>query len=181
MKRHLACIAVLAALTTSGVKGEESSWIFRPSYFSHTPETGQRVVQYQPEEPVIVRCDPTYQESGFSYSHSSVQVGQNEDHLHIVQTWGRGDAIRPYGEWEYPYRAGATPYGPWTNSQGAWGYPQGPWGLRPNPWQNPYGPGPSPRTPWASWGGQQASGFMAPPGPALPGPSAWAPPPARSL
>jgi hypothetical protein len=49
-----------------------------------------------------------------------------------VQTWGQGTAIRPYGEWEYPYRAGATPYGPWGN-------PQGPWTLPFDSWQNPYG------------------------------------------
>jgi len=54
------------------------------------------------------------------------------DRLHVVETWGAGDAIRPYGEWLFPYRAGATPYGPWGN-------PQGPWTMPFDSWVNPYG------------------------------------------
>ncbi len=102
--------------------------MFRPGYYTHSPETGQRVAQYEPERPSYVSVDPTYQESG--YRHELIQAGN--DWLNIVQTWGQGTAIRPYGEWEYPYRAGATPFGPWGN-------PQGPWTLPFDSWQNPYG------------------------------------------
>ena len=145
------------------------SWIFRPGYYTHSPVTGQRVAQYEPEQPSIVPTDPTYQESG--YRHQLVQAGN--DRLNIVQTWGAGTAIRPYGEWEYPYRAGATPFGPWGN-------PQGPWTLPFDSWQNPYGlnrlpygygqrrgSGYSGRRPWGLAGRTAAAACTGPPPPAL--------------
>ena len=112
---------------------EETSWIFRPSYFSHDLDSNQRVAQYEPERTTYYRDDPTYMESGYRhYEYEIHGPGGAADHLHVVQTWGLGDLIRPYGEWEYPYRAGATPYGPWGNSQG-------PWTLPFDSWVNPYG------------------------------------------
>ncbi len=112
---------------------EESSWIFQPSYFSHDPDTGKRVDQYESEPTSYYRDDPTYLESGYRhYQYEIVGPGGSADRLHVVQTWGLGDLIRPYGEWEFPYRAGATPYGPWGN-------PQGPWTMPFDSWQNPYG------------------------------------------
>jgi hypothetical protein len=147
MRWHLAvlgCLTILAAITTARAgcdcqvavcrsDQEETSWIFRPSYFSHDPDTGQRVAQYEPERTSYYRDDPTYMESGYRhYEYEIYGPGGAADHLHVVQTWGLGDLIRPYGEWEYPYRAGATPYGPWGN-------PQGPWTLPFDSWVNPYG------------------------------------------
>jgi hypothetical protein len=121
---------------------EGSSWIFEPSYFSHDPKTGERVVQYAPLPSVYRTVDPTYRESGFHYTEQFLRgIGSSFDALHMVQTWGQGDQIRPYGEWQYPYRAGATPYGPWGN-------PQGPWTLPFDSWQNPYGLGRLPNPPW---------------------------------
>jgi hypothetical protein len=126
------------------------------------------VNQYQPEQTPIARTDPTYQESGYRHNHVAIRAGGGEDHLHVVQTWGQGESIRPYGEWEYPFRAGATPFGPWGN-------PQGPWTLPFDSWQNPYGLGqlpylsspygPSMHNPGMggpttqSYGGPAASGF----------------------
>ncbi len=146
MKWHLAVlmsIPALAALTSARAgcdcpmifcsDQEETSWIFRPSYFSHDPDTGKRVDQYEPEQISYYRDDPTYMESGYRhYDYEIYGPGGAADHLHVVQTWGLGELIRPYGEWEFPYRAGATPYGPWGN-------PQGPWTLPFDSWQNPYG------------------------------------------
>jgi hypothetical protein len=131
MKRHLVLVTALAALAPA-CAAAAGSWIFQPSYYSHSPETGERVAQYRLEDPAIARVDPTYQESGYRHVETSLRVGNSADHSHIVQTWGQGDNIRPYGEWEFPYRAGATPYGPWGN-------PQGPWTLPFDSWQNPYG------------------------------------------
>lgn len=187
MRHNIALVTVLFALMPSAAKAEESSWIFQPSYYSHSPVTGQRVVQYQPEQPAFVPYDPTYQQSGYRHDHTSIHVGNSQDDLHIVQTWGQ--PVRPYGEWEYPFRAGATPFGPWGN-------PQGPWTLPFDSWQNPYGlgryygspwgasPMPYPRTyagpqmsPLAGPGtrGQQPvpapSVVPAPPQPAVPGPT----------
>ena len=108
------------------------SWVFRPSWFSHAHQTGERVVQYQPPPPGIVPTDPTYQESGYRHKRSGLAVRGSFDYRHVVETWGAGEFIRPYGEWLYPFRPGATPFGPWGN-------PQGPWTLPFQSWQNPYG------------------------------------------
>ncbi len=148
MKWQLAIILVLSPLAaTKGsqvncemsipivlcAEDEEPSWIFRPSYFSDDPQTGQRVTQYAQETTPYRRDDPTYLESGYRHQQQMlIGPGGSADRLHIVQTWGMGEQIRPYGEWEFPYRAGATPYGPWGN-------PQGPWTLPFDSWVNPYG------------------------------------------
>jgi hypothetical protein len=118
---------------------EGPDWIFLPSLYTHDPGTGRRVTQYQPIPPVYLPFDPTYQESGFHYTQQILRGPHGSvDALHMVQSWGEGYQIRPYGEWEYPYRAGATPYGPWGN-------PQGPWTLPFDSWQNPFAVG---RLPW---------------------------------
>jgi len=132
------------ACVSSPCEGDDegASWIFEPSYYSHDPETGQRVTQYSPLPNVYAPEDPTYQESGFHYTQEILRGPNGSvDGYHLIQSWGRGDQIRPYGEWEYPYRAGATPYGPWGN-------PQGPWTLPFDSWQNPYGLGRLPNPPW---------------------------------
>jgi hypothetical protein len=128
MRLHHAIPFVLVVFLASTAAASEVSWMFQPGYFTHSPTSGQRVAQYEPEQPSYVNVDPTYQESG--YRHQLIYVGT--DVLNLVQTWGQGTAIRPYGEWEFPYRAGATPYGPWGN-------PQGPWTLPFDSWVNPYG------------------------------------------
>ncbi len=138
MRIHLTICSVLSVFVSNSAFVSAESWIFRPSYFTHSQASGERVAQYQPEAPAILRCDPTYQESG--YSHREFNLG--DDHQHIVQTWGEGAAIRPYGEWEYPFRAGATPFGPWGN-------PQGPWTTPFDSWQNPYGLSRQPNGPFS--------------------------------
>jgi hypothetical protein len=128
------------------LEGDEgASWIFRPSYFSHDPDTGKRVVQYAQTPKVYLPYDPTYRESGFHYTQQILRGPYGSvDALHLIQSWGEADQIRPYGEWQFPYRAGATPYGPWGN-------PQGPWTLPFDSWQNPYGLGRLPNPPWPVW------------------------------
>jgi hypothetical protein len=146
MRWHLAVLAVLSIFSVIATawadsdvpvilcsEEDDSSWLFQSSYFTHDPDTSKRVAQYVAEPTSYARDDPTYLESG--YRHNQIMIlGANgtADREHIVQTWGRGELIRPYGEWEFPYRAGATPYGPWGN-------PQGPWTLPFDSWQNPYG------------------------------------------
>jgi hypothetical protein len=160
MRRHHAIVFVLSTFFVPAAQASDVSWMFRPGYYTHSPITGQRVAQYEPERPSIIPTDPTYQESG--YRHTYVQLGQ--DHLNIVQTWGAGTAIRPYGEWDRPYRPGATPYGPWYYPSGPrtapypyWQdqsgqFPSGqnhngpnrpPYNYNPSPYAtSPYGPGP---------------------------------------
>ena len=135
------CILTLLLSLVAGdiARGD---WIFRPSYFTHNPTNGERVTQFAPEKAPVVAVDPTYQQSGYRHVRGALEVGGSFDYDHIVETWGRGDSIRPYGEWEYPFREGATPFGPWGN-------PRGPWSLPYSPWFNPYGYAIPPRgMPW---------------------------------
>jgi len=183
MRRHLvvaialpAFVLVLAAADHScGAVPAAESWLFEPSTFSHDPATGARVNQYAPNKPSYVRSDGTYLESGYRHVQFSLRAGGSADRLHVVQTWGAGEAIRPYGEWQFPFRAGATPYGPWGN-------PQGPWTMPFDSWVNPYGQwnrfpylpwgpgdsqpqGPGYRPPWGSGNSQpQTPGYGAPHG-----------------
>ncbi len=111
----------------------EASWIFRPSYYSHDPQTGQRVAQYAQPAPSYSRVGTeNYLQSVYRHNRITLWAGDSVENTHMVETWGQGDRIRPYGEWLFPYRAGATPYGPWGN-------PQGPWTLPFDSWTNPYG------------------------------------------
>jgi hypothetical protein len=146
MIRHLAIVLALWVLTSATIarastdypvvfcdEPEESSWIFHASYFSHDPQSGERVAQYAESPTSYLRDDPTYLESGYVHNQDFIfGADGSANRMHVVQTWGKGELIRPYGEWAFPYRAGATPYGPWGN-------PQGPWTMPFDSWQNPYG------------------------------------------
>jgi len=121
------CFAAPAAVDSA------DSWVFRQSRYSHDPATGRRVNQFAPKAPSLVAVDPNYLQSGYRHKRSTLRGADGSaDRLHVVETWGAGDSIRPYGEWLFPYRAGATPYGPWGN-------PQGPWTAPFDSWVNPYG------------------------------------------
>jgi hypothetical protein len=167
MRRHLELSLLILAAIPPALTGMvaaapqragagERSWVFRPTQNTHAPATGQRVAQYAKEEAKQVRFDPTYQQSGYRHSRSGFAFGGIYDYMHIVETWGQGESIRPYGEWLFPYRAGATPYGPWGNPQGPWTTPFG-------AWSNPYGLG---RLPWGERGHPH---YPMGPGPGLPG------------
>jgi hypothetical protein len=144
MRRHLAFVIAAAAITPAfAAPAKAETWLFKPTTFSHDPATGARVNQYAPKKPAYVVADETYLQSGYRHMRFSLRAGGSADRLHVVQTWGAGEAIRPYGEWQYPFRAGATPYGPWGN-------PQGPWTMPFDSWVNPYGQWN--RVPYAPWG-----------------------------
>ena len=133
MKRHLVSpIVSTAVVLIATAAASAESWLFLPSTFTHDPTTGARVNQYAPKEPAIVQIDGTYLQSGYRHMRFGIRAGDSADRLHVVQTWGAGEAIRPYGEWQFPFRAGATPYGPWGN-------PGGPWTMPFDSWVNPYG------------------------------------------
>ena len=172
MRRHLVLAVILMAAGSAYAAATES-WVFRASYYSHDPATGNRVNQFAAEKPAYVRTDPTYQESVYRQSRTGFEVRGSYDYMHTVETWGQGENIRPYGEWLYPYRAGATPYGPWGNPQGPWTTPFG-------SWVNPYGLGRLPNPPLGPMATpyvvpavpQQGPGFANPvmPAPAVPAP-----------
>jgi len=87
---------------------EYRSTLFARSYFTHAPHSDQRVVQYAPHAPAY-RTEGYYERSAMRYTQSTIGKGSNADRLNVVETWGRGAEIRPYGEWERPYRRGAQP------------------------------------------------------------------------
>jgi hypothetical protein len=133
MRQHLlVAIAAVSIASATAAVARADGWLFKPSTYSHDPVTGARVDQYATKEPSYARADGGYLESGYRHTQYSLRAGGTADRLHVVQTWGKGESIRPYGEWQYPFRAGATPYGPWGN-------PQGPWTTPFDSWVNPYG------------------------------------------
>ncbi len=145
MRRHLVTLAAAVAVVAATTITAEAAWIFSPSHYSHDPATGQRVVQYAKAATPFATVDPSYELSVYRHNHMAIRVGNSSDHLHVVETWGKGDSIRPYGEWLYPFREGATPFGPWGNPQGPWTDPFG-------AWANPYGLGRLRNPPWPSYG-----------------------------
>jgi hypothetical protein len=144
MRRHLLISAAALAILLASAP-VEAQWIFHASTYSHDPASGQRVIQYAKAETPFFRVDPSYQQSMYRHNQSTLRAGNSVDHMHIVETWGEGENIRPYGEWLRPFREGATPFGPWGNPQGPWTDPFG-------SWVNPYGLGRLPYPPWPYFG-----------------------------
>jgi len=155
MRRHLLVALLLPPVLAAAA---HASWAFRPSYYSHSPTTGERVNRYAEPAPSYSRVGgENYLQSGYWHNHISIQAGYGADNMHTVETWGEGQWLRPYGEWQFPYRAGATPYGPWGN-------PQGPWTMPFDSWNNPYGlmqhyPNPYPNYPPYPMGSPMAPGY----------------------
>ena len=98
----------MSALAVQQEPDEYRSTLFDRSHFTHAPRTDLRVVQYMPEQPAY-RTEGYYERSAMRYNQSTIGHGRNADRMNIVETWGRGAEIRPYGEWERPYRRGAQP------------------------------------------------------------------------
>ena len=156
-------------LALSAASAFAADWVAAPSYFTHEPETGARVAQYAQHQPVFYVFDPTYVRSGYHHTRSTIRVGQTFDHLHLVEEWGR--PVRPYGEWQFPYRPYSVPYplwgppfagltivSPWHlyGGYGSGGYPGaggGAGSAPPYPGAGGYGaPSTPPPTPWSGWG-----------------------------
>jgi len=153
MKRHLALLILSAVVAAALAAEARAGWIFLPSKYSHDPATGRRVRQYAPKKPAYANVDPNYMRSGYSHKRVTLRGADGSvDRLHLVETWGAGESIRPYGEWQFPYRAGATPYGPWGNPSGPWTSPYG-------SWVNPYGLGKLPNPPWPHYPSYPYSGY----------------------
>lgn len=134
-----ACLASLG-LFVGPSSAPASDWMLYPSYYTHDPATGQRVAQYAAKTPAMVRSYPGAMQSGYRHTQSTLRVGPQADYLHVVQEWGR--PVRPYGEWQFPYRPYSVPYwqwgSPWAGAviaPGWWGYPM------PNPYGVPRGGG----------------------------------------
>lgn len=112
-----------------------ADWITAPSYYTHDPQSGRRVDQYTPIGPVYTFARTDFMRSGYRHTQSVIQAGQSADYMHIVEEWGR--PVRPYGEWQFPFRPYSVPYPLWGPPFGGLGGGNG-WG---NGWGSP-GPGP---------------------------------------
>lgn len=138
---------VFAAVTVTSSYGQE--WLTAPSFYSHSPETGDRVAQYAPDPTVEKPYDPSYLRSGYRQFQSTIRAGRSVDNYHIVEEWGR--PVRPYGEWLHPFRPYSVPYQ-------LWGAPYQ--GLGPT-FNNNFGPIP---TPFGGAGVAPAGGYGPGPG-----------------
>jgi hypothetical protein len=157
----------LAFVALSAFTADAADWIFAPSTYSHDPESGQRIAQYAPIPPVYTAPRSGYVESGYRHFRSSIRGAYGSaDHLHLVEEWGR--PVRPYGEWQYPYRPGSVPYSLWGPPYAGmynnwWGYPW--WG----PFRGGAGPGGSGGGPGGPGGGPGSPGGGFPGWPGGPG------------
>ena len=104
-----AYFAFLLSVTTSVTTA--SDWLTLPSTYSHDVVTGQRVNQFAAIDPPTAPTVANFKTSGFTYSRSRLSYGGSNDNYHRVETWG--DPVRPYGEWERPFRPGSVPYSLW--------------------------------------------------------------------
>ena len=91
-------------------------WITAPSYFTHDPTTGERVTQYAPIAPVYRAQN---QSSVYHHTRSALQVGDSLDIYHRVDAFGGN--VRPYGEWQFPFRPYSVPYPYWGTPYGGLG------------------------------------------------------------
>ncbi len=105
-----------------------ADWLTAPSYYTHDWSTGERVSQYCQIGPYYYLCRPDYLKSGYRQYRSTIDLGNSSDNMHIVEQWGA--PVRPYEEWQYPFRPFSVPYGAWGPPYGGLGgggglYPYG--------------------------------------------------------
>jgi hypothetical protein len=137
--RHLFPALLGIAIFLASSYAYSANWLTAPSYYTHDPQSGERVQQYTPIGPFYVQHQNAVVRSGFRHTRSSLQVGRSADHLHIVEQWG--PPVQPYGEWRFPYRPYSVPYGLWGppfagtgwGGGGAFVDPFGPGAVRPWP------------------------------------------------
>ncbi|WP_052031883.1 hypothetical protein [Novipirellula maiorica] len=109
-----------------------ADWLTLPGKFSHDPVTAQRVEQFQPPATPAVAEVANFRTSGYTHVRSRLNYAQSSDNYHRVETWG--DPVRPYGEWQRPFRPYSVPYA-------AWGAPFAGLNITPYGYGLPYGNG----------------------------------------
>lgn len=128
MNHYIALIALAMGMLQHSA-ANATDWIFSQSYFSHNPETGRRLTQYAPTPPVLIQLPLDYVRSGYRNTESRIQVAGSADRLHITEEWGR--PVRPYGEWQFPYRPFSVPYDLWGSPYPGYSYGPRQGGLGP--------------------------------------------------
>ncbi len=106
------CVAIFfVVLAMPGQAASQvQDWMTASSYFTHEEATGQRVNQYAPSPVVPHTPDPFM--SVYRQQRSSMSFRGSSDHYHKVYQFG--DVVRPYGEWERPFRPFSVPYSDWA-------------------------------------------------------------------
>jgi len=104
-------ILLVAVACGVGAPAAAADWIFAPSTFTHDPQTGDRLGKVAEPPPQIVYPTGDFVRSGYRQNRSTIRTPLGADNLHIVEEWGR--PVRPYGEWQYPYRPFSVPYSQW--------------------------------------------------------------------
>jgi hypothetical protein len=120
-------VAVMFGLYCGPSPSGAADWIVSKSYYTHDPQTAERVNQYSPIGPFYIFPREDFQESGYHHYQSSIRVSGSQDNYHIVREYGR--PVRPYGEWQHPYRPYSVPYSQWGPPFGGLGGVRGPGGI----------------------------------------------------
>ena len=105
----LALVVMAVGLGWHCTSASAQSWITAPSYYTHDPQSGRRVDQYQQNDRVV--HTPSTTRSLYRHRRSTLQVGDSIDIYHSVEQYG--NPVRPYGEWRFPYRPFSVPYPQW--------------------------------------------------------------------
>ena len=82
-----------------------------PSTYTHDPTSGSRVPQYAPTPRPASNEVSNFKTSGYTNTRSSLNFAGSSDNYHRVESWGA--PVRPYGEWQFPYRPFSSPYPNW--------------------------------------------------------------------
>jgi len=154
MYRVVLTTAIFASWTMTASASGPDTWMFRRGYFTHRPDTGQRVAQYVP----LPLVEPLPDSRPFASGYQRVQVtqrgpGGTSETYNRVENWGNGtgglDAEweRFHNAWRGSILSGGvgSGYGYSAPGYGNPGYRPGGWG--PGNWWPGYGPPAAPAYP----------------------------------
>lgn len=89
MKRSLvAAFAALCLSTSLAQAGGGSSWLFKPSYYSHNPVRPVEIGRRSAGGPVFTRPTGDYYQVGVRYLNSTIRVGPYTwDSVRVMESW----------------------------------------------------------------------------------------------
>ena len=169
MKRTFVVATLVAAAISTSATADESTWIFQPGRYTHSPVTGSRVAQYAPPPPVAALPDNSDNVSGYRRTLVRQRGADGSiDTYYRVESFGNGRGGLD-AEWERSYdaaRHGIYPGYGFGYAPAGYGYAPGN-GYGPG-YANPYGPGYG-VAPGYSYGPGYGNPYGVAPGYAVPG------------
>jgi hypothetical protein len=172
MRRGILSILTLAAAVQFAPQahGDESTWIFAPSRYSHSRETGNRVVQHSPEPAPAALPETAPITSGYRKTRINMRgAGGSIDTYYRVQNFSApvGGIDAQWERFDDAWR-GAILQGGSYSSYPSYGYGGGPgyggpYGGGPGYGVPSYGPGPGYGGPYGGpgYGGPGIGGYPA--------------------